>query len=285
MKWQWLVAVTMALGTVAVGQQKSPMTCHPFKAIEMQHPIDGTCGLTGKGQGGSALQNQAKNNFCAGTSYQSIAQADLLSKQAMVAALPGYQQWSGENMPASRSGFVALGEGTAVQFVGYVLEAHYADLSSGEGVNCDVKDDEASNDIHIALVPQSTTTDECQSNSAEMTPHYRPASWTKTNLDKVGHTTLVRVSGQLMYDADHKICGEPGFSPTDNPHRLSGWEIHPVYAFEVCVKQAGGACSQWQALSDWAASAAKPHAGKPKPGSHHAASQAPSGSAGQTPPQ
>src|ERR1019366_2911797 len=161
MRWQWFVAITMALGTVAVGQQKFPMTCHPFKAIEMRHPIDGTCGLTGKGQGGSALQNQA-----------------------MVAALPGYQQWSGENMPASRSGFVALGEGTAVQFVGYVLEAHYADLSSGEGVNCDVKDDEASNDIHIALVPQSTTTDECQSNSAEMTPHYRPASWTKTNLDK-----------------------------------------------------------------------------------------------------
>jgi hypothetical protein len=140
-------------------------------------------------------------------------------------------------------------------------------------VNCDVKDDEASNDIHIALVPQSTTTDECQSNSAEMTPHYRPASWTVANLDKVGHSTLVRVSGQLMYDADHKICGEAGFSPTDNPHRLSGWEIHPVYAFEVCVQQAGGACSQWQALSAWVTSAKKPQGGKPKPSAHPSASQ------------
>src|ERR1035438_7517632 len=103
MRWQWFVAITMALGTVAVGQQKFPMTCHPFQAIEVQHPIDSSCGLTGKGQGGSALQNQTKNGFCAGTTYQSIAQADLLSKQAKVAALPGYQQWSGENMPASRS--------------------------------------------------------------------------------------------------------------------------------------------------------------------------------------
>src|ERR1019366_4857571 len=158
--------------------------------------------------------------------------------------------------------------GTAVQFIGYVLEAHYADLSSGEGVNCDVKDDEASNDIHIALAPQSTTTDECQSNSAEMTPHYRPASWTKTNLDKIGHTTLVRVSGQLMYDADHKICGEPGFSPTDNPHRLSGWETHPVYAFEVCVKQAGGGgWPPWAAFWEWGTPPSKPPPRKTKPSS------------------
>src|ERR1035438_2689060 len=98
MRWQWFVAITMALGTVAVGQQKFPMTCHPFQAIEVQHPIDSSCGLTGKGQGGSALQNQTKNSFCAGTTYRSIAQADLLSKQAKVAALPGYQQWAGENM-------------------------------------------------------------------------------------------------------------------------------------------------------------------------------------------
>src|SRR5579862_960088 len=95
-------------------------------------------------------------------------------------------------------------------------------ISSGESVNCYVKDDDASNDIHIALVPQSGTTDECQSNSAEMVPHYRPASWTVANLDKIGHTTLVRVSGLFMYDADHKICGEQGFSATDDPSRLSG---------------------------------------------------------------
>ncbi len=277
MRLQWLVAITMALCTITLGQEKFPMTCHPFKAIELQHPIDSSCGLTGKGQGGSALQNQTKNNFCAGTSYQLISQQDLLSKQEKVAALPGYLEWSGENMPVSRSDFVSLGEGTPVQFVGYVLESHYADLTSGEGVNCDVKDDEASNDIHVALVSQSGTTDECQSNSAEMIPHYRPASWTVANLDKIGHTTPVRVSGQLMYDADHKICSEHGFSSTDDPHRLSGWEIHPVYAFDVCVTQTGASCSQWQALSDWVTTASKSHRKTTKP-PHHAASQVPAGS-------
>jgi hypothetical protein len=270
----------MVLCTFAAGQQKFPMTCHPFQAIEMQHPIDSSCGLAGTGKGGSAVQNQTKNNFCAGTRYQTITQPDLLGKQQKVAALPGYSEWSPENVPTSRSDFVSLGEGTAVQFVGFVLEAHYADLTSGESVNCDVKDDEASNDIHIALVPQSGTTNECQSNSAEMTPHYRPASWTVTNLEKIGHTTLVRVSGQLMYDADHKICGEQGFSAHDDPSRMSGWEIHPVYAFDVCVKQSGSTCSQWQALSDWAASASKSKSKKAKPASSHSTGHTPSSFAG-----
>jgi len=263
----------MVLGTFAVGQQNFPMTCHPFQAIELQHPIDSSCGLTGTGKGGSALQNQTKNNFCAGTTYQTITQQDILSKQAKVAALPGYLQWDQENMPTSRAGFVSLGEGTAVQFVGYVVEAHYADLTSGESVNCEVKDDEASNDIHIALAPQPGVTNQCLSNSAEMIPHYRPTSWNVTYLQKIGHTTLVRVSGQLMYDADHKICGEQGFSASDNPSRLSGWEIHPVYAFDVCAQQSGSTCSQWLALPDWvASSAAKSKSGKAKSGSHRSSS-------------
>jgi hypothetical protein len=248
------------LCTFASGQKTKaafPMKCHPFQSIEVKHPIDSTCGISGKGTAGSALQNQTKNNFCAGQTYQPITQQDLLSKQQKVSALPNYLKWSGEDMPTSRADFVSLGEGTGVQFVGYIFEAHYADLSSGESVNCEVKDDEASNDIHIALVPTTGLTDECQSNSAEMIPHYRPASWTVANLEKVGKTTLVRVSGQLMYDADHKICGEQGFSPKDNPHRMSGWEIHPVYAFDVCVQQSGDQCSQWKPLSDWAGTAAK----------------------------
>ncbi len=159
MKWLWSLMFPLVLATVAAGQQSFPMTCHPFQAIEVQHPIDSSCGLTGKGTGGSALQNQVKNNFCAGTNYQTITQQDLVSKQAGVAALPGYARWDGENMPPSRSDFTALGEGSAVQFIGYILEAHYADLTGGESVNCNVSDDEASNDIHIALVPQSGTTD------------------------------------------------------------------------------------------------------------------------------
>ncbi|MGA8878178.1 MAG: hypothetical protein WB555_21750, partial [Candidatus Korobacteraceae bacterium] len=101
MKWVWSLMFSLVLATAAAGQQSFPMTCHPFQTIEAQHPIDSSCGLSGKGTDGSALQNQVKNNFCAGTNYQTITQQDLVSKQAKVAALPGYAQWDGENMPSS----------------------------------------------------------------------------------------------------------------------------------------------------------------------------------------
>lgn len=267
MKLRYVITFTVVLSTIALGQNKFPMTCHPFQGIEAHHPIDATCGLEGNSsKPGLQAQDKAKNSFCAGQNYQDITRQDLIDKQKNVAAIPGYISWEGEDVPADRSAFVKLGEGTAVRFTGYVFDAKYADLSSGESVNCSIKDDTASNDIHIALVEQSNVSDSCQSITAEMSPHYRPTTWTAENITKIGKKTLVRVSGALMYDASHKICGEQGFSPTDNPHRISGWEIHPVYAFEVCAKQSGTTCTQWQPLSDWAAAHSKPsHPGHTKP--------------------
>jgi hypothetical protein len=193
-----------------------------------------------------------KNNLCAGTTFQEITRQALIEKHKSVAKMPGYSGWSGEDLPADRSKFVSLGEGKAFQFIGCVFEAHYADLSSGESVNCQIKRDEKSNDIHIALVEPSRVPDECESITAEMIPHYRPTAWTKDAIASIGRTTLVRVSGQLMFDASHKVCGERGHKTTD-PKRASDWEIHPVYAFEVCTKQSGGSCSEWEGLADWAA--------------------------------
>lgn len=267
MKYGCVITSIVVLSTIAAGQDKFPMTCHPFQTIEVQHPIDATCGLEGNSSTpGLQAQDKTKNNFCAGEDYQDITRQDLIGKQNEVAALPGYTSWEGEDIPADRSVFVKVGEGTAVRFTGYVFEAKYADLSSGESVNCSIKEDTASNDIHIALVEQANVTDSCQSITAEMSPHDRPTIWTAENITKVGKKTMVRVSGALMYDASHKICGEPGFSPTDNPHRVSGWEIHPVYAFEVCANQSGTTCSQWQPLSDWAAAHSKSsQAGHTKP--------------------
>jgi len=54
------------------------------------------------------------------------------------------------------------------------------------------------------------------SNSAEMVPHYRPASWNVTYLQKIGHSTLVRVSGQLMYDGPQNLR-RAGLLSHDNP--------------------------------------------------------------------
>ena len=284
MRWQSFVAITMLLCTFAPAQDKFPMTCHPFQAIEVHHPIDATCGLTGDSTTpGLQAQDKTKNNFCAGQQYQDLAAQDLIGKQKSVAMVPGFSNWAGENVPQDRTPLTKLGEGSAVSFTGYVFEAKAADLNGGESVNCNVSKDTASNDIHIALSAMPNLTVACQSFTAEMSPHYRPASWTPENITKIGKTTMVRVSGSLMYDASHKVCGEAGFSPSNDPSRVSGWEIHPVYAFDVCVKQSGGACSQWQALSDWATSASKSHVGTAKAGSHHGAGQAPAGSAPEPP--
>lgn len=253
MKHSFVLLSFTLLSLTSAGQDRFVMKCHPFQAIEVHHPIDTSCGTQGKGTTeGAKAQNTVKNNFCAGSDFQELSTQELVNRQQQVESIAGYSGWSGENLPTSRSQFEGMDEGKPVRFVGYILEAHNADLTSGESVNCGVKNDVASNDIHIALVGQPGIADECQSITAEMIPHYRPSTWTKTALARIGHTTLVRVSGQLMFDGAHKVCGDAGYSSHD-PKRSSDWEIHPVYAFEVCVKQSGGNCTNWQQFSDWAA--------------------------------
>ena len=78
-------------------------------------------------------------------------------------------------------------------------------------------------------MPDNKDTNECNSTTAEMSPHYRPPGWTPDRLTKLGKP--VRIRGQLFYDNSHKPC-TPGHTP--NPHRVSLWEIHPVYSIDVC---------------------------------------------------
>jgi hypothetical protein len=84
---------------------------------------------------------------------------------------------------------------------------------------------------------------ECQSFTAEITPHFRPDEWlilstlhktsTKTAWDRIVAQELdrpLRITGQMFFDGSHRPCvGEEG-----RPPRISVWEIHPVYA-EVVV--------------------------------------------------
>lgn len=64
----------------------------------------------------------------------------------------------------------------------------------------------------------------------------------------------VRVTGHLFFDASHKPC-ESDTDPT-NPKRISLWEIHPVYAIDVCVNGTLASCpaandSKWIPLDKW----------------------------------
>jgi hypothetical protein len=61
---------------------------------------------------------------------------------------------------------------------------------------------------------------------------------------------LVRIAGQQFFDSSHVPCAN-GAPVGSNPKRISLWEIHPIYNFEVCVSNCDGA-GQWQPLTQWA---------------------------------
>jgi hypothetical protein len=224
-------------------------TCQlPFQSLAKRQPIDAKCGLSGNASGALAAQDQAKNNFCATAAPVTLQFADYPALQAAA------QKALGANYepPADRkvlqavhtAGGKSIGEGSVVRVVGMVDRARYSDVESGESVNCNVPSD-PDNDVHIPLVAKAGA-DECTSVTAEISPHFRPAAWTPANLNRLNRP--VRITGQLFFDASHKPCTK---DKPENPKRQSTWEVHPVYAVEVC--KSGGTCdpgddTQWQPL-------------------------------------
>lgn len=222
--------------------------------------IDSQCGASGAGTGAEGQQNAAKNNFCATGTPRPVTVDSLTALQASVEKDASIN-FGDENSPprlkgptADRSALRKLGEGRLVTLKAYVLVARQ---EGGESVNCghQVPNQPAFHDIHISLVASPGTSadaaGECTGVVAEMSPHHRPDSWTHANVEKVARAkALVRVTGQLFFDSSHYPCagGQPVRS---NPKRVSLWEIHPVYKFEVCTANCSGA-GTWLPLDQWA---------------------------------
>jgi len=238
----------------------------PFASIELKHPIDTSCGLKGDpgASANSMLQNGVKNNFCAttpGNKPETFTPQMLIDLQVRTPVKSGFDQ-----EPSSRNPLQDLGEGKLIRMKAFLIEAHHADLGSGETVNCKGKTEEL-NDVHIAFGAQANT-QECDSVTAEISPHYRPASWNEIGHYEVWNSTTkkytpnaamdarlrahpYRITGQLFFDASHTVCP---CGTNCSPARASVWEIHPVYAIEVC--KAGSACdenndSDWLAFDTW----------------------------------
>lgn len=218
--------------------------------------IDAVCGAAGKG-GAETHQNQAKNNFCPAGPAAPIDIAGLAALQYKVQADKTINFGNRNTHPLSRkpgpatnrSHLVALGEGNQVVFQGYVLIARQ---ERAESVNCGtaVPNDPAYYDIHISLVDSAANKQECSGIVTEMIPHHRPASWTPDNvLLAAGKQLPVRVTGQLMFDSSHSPCTGGAPVPGD-PARVSLWEIHPIYKFEVCPS-GNCAAAGWMTLEDW----------------------------------
>ena len=250
----------------------------PFASIEQKHPIDDRCGLEGKkgSSDPSHLQNTVKNNFCGAPAGGA---PETFTPQMFIELEHNTHVQSGtKKEPADRTALQQLGEGKIVRMKANLIEAHHADVGTGESVNCGRLTEE-DNDVHIAFGP-TPDAKECSSVSAEISPHFRPASWneighfekfdsaTKKNIvDPVLASRLqahpYRITGQLFFDASHTLCS---CGTTCNPSRGSRWEIHPVYNIEVC--KTGTACdeatdSDWIAFDTWWKSLVKPQHVKP----------------------
>jgi hypothetical protein len=218
------------------GTAFDPGCPYPFADIAVKHPIDSDCGVQGKSGGTpeNAAQNQAKNNFCATGNPSRVTAVSFakLQKAVVKAQIPF---GDASHLPPDRSKLHdiyttsdgnTIGEGSVVRLVAFVDNAHPSDVSSGESVNCGEKGEEQ-NDIHIPTV-KTPDADECTSVTAEMTPHGRPAGWTSDALNQLG--VPVRITGQLFFDGSHRPCK----NGKGSPKRVSLWEIHPVYAVDVC---------------------------------------------------
>ena len=214
----------------------------PFASIEQHHPIDDACTADGAASANTpqSAQNDAKNNFCAAGPAVNI-DFDVLRQLQDDAKSSGISFGSDASLPKDRSVLRdlptkagRLSEGEVVRLTAFIMDAHYSNLGKGESVNCK-QSDQDSNDIHIVLADNEKEQDECNSVTAEMSPHFRPAVWDPNDLNKSNlnqkNPRLYRFTGQLFFDASHRPCsGGKG-----SPKRSSLWEIHPVYGLDICA--------------------------------------------------
>lgn len=266
------LGVVLLVPGAAFAQGSFPDHCDhgsplPFAAIEVKQAIDKSCGLEGTSTApaNSHIQNKVKNNFCAtapGGQPETFTPQKLVDLQASTTVPSGYKREPGDRKPLQD-----LGEGKLVRMKAFLIEAHHADLGSGETVNCNGKK-EPDNDVHIAFGSQADS-QECESVTAEISPHYRPASWNEIGHFEIYNSTAkkytpnpaiaarlqahpYRITGQLFFDASHEPC--PCSKACSPPVRASVWEIHPVYSIEVC--KSATACdentdSDWLAFDAW----------------------------------
>ena len=257
-------SVTASSAPATVAALFKPGCQLPFDSIKTAGlEVDAKC--TSDGNSGNdikkRLENNAKNNFCAVGTPRPITYEDFKGLQQASDNIPGLQNALKESRNALLKIFPAdqptIGEGTLVQFVAFVAHARHSNVGKGKGenVNCKLTTRE-DNDIHIEMRMDPTDDDPCNGVTAEMSPHFRPDVWNE--LVRMEIARPVRITGPLFFDNSHHPCRG---DVRPNPKRISVWEIHPVYQFEICkdskvTKLPSPACdvrtnAHWIPLDQW----------------------------------
>jgi hypothetical protein len=264
----------LAIGRPAPAEDFQPGCVLPFDSIKVAHPIDHLCPLArgnvpdppvAANDAAHALQNERKNNFCA-TGGPALVTFFSFKKlqQKLDQKTPEAKQWTRTNLPADRSvlsdvhttsGGDTIGEGSVVRFATWVMMLRG---NSVESCNCETSGKNEDTDIHVVLISSSDreNTAECSSVTAEVSPHLRPETWDAHHL-LLANAHPLRFTGQLFYDAAHRPCsGTPPTAASQTPARVSSWEVHPVYAIDVCKKKNLQNCkandeSAWTSLDQW----------------------------------
>ncbi len=270
MKSNWiessLVLIVMIVSVqVCAGQNLKFKTCSKPLPLQLKpftnkpQRIDFLCGNTGCFKSAANdKQNAQKNNFCAPT--DSITPVTLQTFSELNNASNSESSIPKGEPPASRAKLAniiklpngkRLGESKVVSFVGYVHDARHSNVDkdnpltagAGESVQCNLLGC-AYNDIHITLAEDPNETKLCNTIVAEIVPHYRPPAWDLFDSPDYANffkTHPAKIIGQLFFDGSHVPCtaeGKAGNNPArDNAkdfERLALWEIHPIYAIDVC---------------------------------------------------
>ncbi|MGA7765669.1 MAG: hypothetical protein WCA27_05540 [Candidatus Sulfotelmatobacter sp.] len=249
-----LIAIAMVPAQKSFAQSFNQTCSSPSFPSPTATAIDSACGVSGSG-GVESSQNEAKNNFCANGTPTSMTVDDSAKLQITVTNDRSIN-FGDENTALRKKGpttnrvpLEKLGEGRLVVLQGFVLKARQ---EGGESVNCgkNVPNRSEYHDIHISVVSDAATKDECAGVVVEMSPHHRPDVWNIQTMEKVaGSGVPVRVTGQLFFDSSHVPC-ERDQGVRSNPKRVSLWEVHPIYSFELCTADCTGT-GTWESLEQW----------------------------------
>ena len=110
-----------------------------------------------------------------------------------------------------------------------------------EGTNCHARDD-LDRDTHIELVLDPMHSDSSARVIVEVTPRWRyimrerDTDWSTRALRDQFRGRWVRVSGWMLFDAEHQRESENTAPERAGNWRATAWEIHPVTSIGVVAR-------------------------------------------------